>query len=241
MRSVFKALLFTDLLVGTAFAVVVSTEAGGGGLGALGQFAVLLVLLAGLFVAGIIAWLMNKTPGRLARVTLLLPVALALLPFVLRLLAWGPVPATFWYAALCIAGAAVIAATAFRPRSVAAVVPHRLVRSAVFNWLVLLPTLLGWAALAGLAVWLLSDVGQEAFGAANRRSDNMATGYGILFVSAFVIALGTWSIIAATWGWLGLAGGVENSKRKLHLAQLVAAAPGILIAVPLFLWLSGQR
>ncbi len=241
MRPLLKALFFTDLLVGTAYAVVVSTEAGDGGLGALGQFAVLLVLLTALFVAGAIAWLVSKAHRRLARATVLLPAAFAVLPFALRLFAGGPVPASFWYTALCVAGAAVIAASVFRPRAVACVVPHRLVRSAFFNWLVLLPTLLGWAALAGLAIWLLGDAGQEAIADANRRSNNTATGIGILAVSAFVIALGTWSTIAATWGWLGIAGGVERSKRKLHLAQLVAAAPGILVAVPLFLWLSGQR
>ena len=67
-----------------------------------------------------------------------------------------------------------------------------------------------------------------------------AVGLAIVIAAFYLVGLGVGSFVASAWAWLGLRGGVEDTPRKWHIAQIVIALPGIAIGVIVFSWLVGQ-
>ncbi len=48
-------------------------------------------------------------------------------------------------------------------------------------------------------------------------------------------------ILVAVWGRLGLRGGVADTPRRWHIAQIVVAVPGIVLGEAVLSWLVGQK
>ena len=88
-------------------------------------------------------------------------------------------------------------------------------------------------------------LGVCTFVAVSRRVDT-AVGLGVAMVVVQTITVPLNQLIhggllvAGAWAWLGLRGGVDNACRKLNIAQLVVALPGILVGGTAFAWYLGQ-
>jgi uncharacterized protein YacL len=68
----------------------------------------------------------------------------------------------------------------------------------------------------------------------------MALAYAIILAAMYLIWLGIASFGASTWAWLSLRGGFEATARKLNVAQLVVATPGVLLGVLVAVWMAEQ-
>ena len=110
--------------------------------------------------------------------------------------------------------------------------PRFLVRSRLFNWLILLSVVGGWAFLVFVILYIA--------GGDNSSSGDMGLAYGIVLGAMYLIGLGVASFGASTWAWVSLRGGVETPTRRLNIAQFVVAMPGVLTGILVATWLAGQ-
>ena len=136
--------------------------------------------------------------------------------------------------ALSVLVVAVLGVCWFSPRRATAVIPKVLLRSRILNWLILLAMIGGWSFFAFVV-----------FSVANSKSPSTpGTGeglaYAIILAAVYLIWLGFGSLVATTWAWLSIRGGMESAPRKLNIAQLVFAAPGVLTGIVVAAWISAQ-
>lgn len=233
--------LVIEVLVAIWWTTNMVPETGSSGIEVLGWFAVVVVVYAVTFLIGaIVAW---RRPAlrRRAALVMAMPVIGGFAPFVLRLFAGGPFPLAAMRTGVIFTLVAVFALGLAFPRHTVRWMPHALFRSRGWNVFLLGSLGLAWSVLLVSVLWLVSQGGQDALKAANRTgSPGMATAWVILLVSSHLLLLGLGSALTGAWGWLGLRGGVEGAQRSIHLTQLVGAAPGVLIAAAVWVWLSGQ-
>jgi hypothetical protein len=241
MRWILNITLAIEVLVALFWTVAMWTETGSSGIAVLGWFALVIVVFAIAFLlAALIAW---RRPALRRRATLamLMPFIGGFAPYVLRTFSGGPAEPAFVWRIIGIVAACLFIFALLRPRATARRLPHALFRSRGFNAAVAGTLVVGWGLLLLLGAWLLSDAGQAAVHRTDPGSSGMGTAYLVVGVSAYLLLLGAASLVVAAWGWLGLAGGIEGARRRLHAAQLAGAAPGILAAAATWVWLIGQR
>lgn len=240
MRLLLDIVLGIAVLITLHWTVFISVETGSSGIAVLGVFAVVYGAFAILFlIAALTAW---RYPAlrRRAYLVMALPFVALLLPYSIRLLAGGAVASDFWLKVLAVAILGGIGTAVVAPRQAVRVLPKRLFRSGIFNALILSLLAAAWCVLIGFVAWSFSDAGQEYVARTDRGSSGMAAAYAIVAAAVYAVALGIGSFLTSLMGWLGLIGGVDGARRQLHIAQLVAGLPGVVVAVPTLLWLMSQ-
>ena len=225
--------LWLQSILAACFVTWVSMLGKQGGLMVVGLYfyyipVALLIALFGVWVA----W-RHPTLRRSGSAIILLPVAALFLPALLNTILGGPLLGRHLLAVLMLLAMAAFVVSLFSPRRAVKVVPDALFRSRLWNGLIILAIVAGWAFLAIVVVWALDESNY-------RRDTGMGLAYAIVFAAMYVSAMGLASVAAATWAWLGLRGGVDNACRKLNIAQLVVALPGILVGGTAFAWFLGQ-
>lgn len=120
------------------------------------------------------------------------------------------------------------------PRRAAVFIPNALVRSRLFNWLIILAVIAGWLFFVSVLLYVVNTKSPSTSGT----GEGLA--FAIILAAIYLIWLGVGSFGAATWAWVSLRGGIETAVRKLNLAQIVVAAPGVLLGVVISVWLAGQ-
>jgi len=241
MKWILNITLAVEVLVALFWSVAMWSETGSSGIAVLGWFAVVIVVFVAAFlVAALIAW--RRPPlRRRAALVMAIPFIGGFAPWVLRALSGGPADPAFVWRVAAILAAGVVVVALLRPRATARLLPEALFSSRGLNLAVTGSLVVGWLFLLVLGGWFLSDFGQAAVYQTDRGSSGMAAAYLVLGISAYVLLLGAASLLAAAWGWLGLAGGIEGARRRLHIAQLTGAIPGLLAAAAVWAWLLTQR
>jgi len=241
MHWILNIILAAEVLVALLWTVAIWTETGSSGIAVLGWFAVVVVVYGVCFVIGsIIAW---RSPPlrRRAGIAMIVPLIGLFSPYLLLSLSGGPIDVHIAWrvaATLLLVGFSI---ALLRPRSTAKRMPGLLFQSRALNLAVVGVLAVAWSSLAFTVVWLLTGPGQDALRHADRTSNGMATAYVVLAASAYLLMIGAGSVVSAAWGWLGLMGGVEGARRRIHIVQLVSALPGILVAAATWAWLIAQR
>lgn len=241
MKWILNITLAIEVLVALLWTVAMWTETGSGGIAVIGWFAVVIVVFAAAFlVAALIAW---RRPAlrRRAAIAMVLPFVGGFAPWPLRVLSGGAADPGFVWRVVAVVVLGIVIVALFRPRATAHRLPGALFRSRGFNAAVVGTLVVGWGLLLLVGGWVLTDAGQAALYRTDRGSTGMAAAYLVVGVSAYLLLLGAASLLAAAWGWLGLAGSVEGARRRLHIAQLAGAVPGILAAAAAWAWLISQR
>lgn len=184
------------------------------------------------------AWAAWRHPAlsRRARWVMTLPFAFLFLPLILRLVSGGQ-PGEELIRAIAIATiASVFMACLIVPGRVAGLLPGALFRSRGLNLVVLLGAVIAWLIPVLLVVFAQVGI-QEAV---SRDSSGYAAGYLFVAVVFYLLLVAVSSLGLATWGWLGVRGGIGGAQRRLHVAQLIAGIPGFALAVPVLIWMANQ-
>jgi len=235
MSRALKIIFIAELVLGGLWTLYGSMATGAGGLGVVYLLLIIFPLFAIFFLVAAWAYWKHPTERRRAGWIMALPVVFWFLPMMIRVLAGGVLNEHQFIAFLGIVVIAFFGTCFIAPRSVVAVVPDFLLRSRLFNALIFIAVLLGWLFLVGIIIYVANEKG------GSYRGD---TGYGlglaIVIAAFYLVGLGLGSFVATAWAWLGLRGGVENTPRKWHIAQIVIALPGIVIGGIVLSWLAGQ-
>ena len=233
MKRALSIILAAELVLGILWTLIAAAARGAGGLAAVFWFFVTYALFAVFFVVA--AWAAWKYPEERRRAALImaLPVVFWFLPHVVRSLSGGVLTASQLYGLAAIVLAAAAGACWLFPRKAASVLPGFLVRSRLFNWLVLLVLIGAWIFLVAVIVFVANDKTSSSSG-------GMGLAYGIVLGAIYLIGLGFASFGALTWAWISLRGGVETPTRGLNIAQVVVALPGTLTGAVVTAWLAGQ-
>lgn len=241
MKWLLNITLAVELIVAICWTIAMWTETGSGGIAVLGWFAIVVVIYGVAFLTGaLVAW-RRPLLRRRALLVMALPFVGGFAPWLLRTLSGGPVGIdTVWRLVVITAGGLGVLAL-LRPRRTAGLMPGVVFRSRRLNLAVVGALALAWCPLLIGVVWSLTGAGQDAIRQADRSSSGMAAAYLVLAMSAYVMLLGAGSVLAGAWGWLGITGGVEGARRRLHFVQLIGAVPGILLAISTWSWLMSQR
>ena len=165
-----------------------------------------------------------------------LPIVFWFLPTMLRGILGGALTGQQIGVLLTLLAVAALATCLFAPRKAVAVVPDILLRSRFFNALVFIAVLLGWLLIAFTVAWVATGNAKSGY----QGDTGYGAGYAIVLASLYMVGLGLGSFLTAVWGWLGLRGGVENTPRKWHIAQIVIALPGIAIGSIVLAWFVGE-
>lgn len=241
MTWLLNVALGIEILVAVGWTAAMLPQDRSSGIEVLGWFAGLVVVYAVAFLIGaFVAW-RNPALRRRATLVMAMPFIGGFAPFILRPLAGGASTGELVWTGMAAGLMAIVALGMAFPRIATRWVPHGLFRSRGWNLLLMGSLGLAWSVLIASLVWLASPGGKEAMRATNGTgSPGMATAGVIVLVSAHLLLLGLGSAFTGAWGWLGLRGGVEGAQRRIHVAQLLGAAPGIVAAVAAWVWLSGQ-
>ena len=235
MSRALKIILVTELVLGGIWTLFASMATGAGGLGVVYLLFIIYPLFAIFFLVA--AWAYWKYPDERRRAAwiMALPVIFWFLPSMIRGLAGGALSNEAFIIFLVMVAIAFFAICFIAPRKAVAVVPDFLLQSRIFNALIFVAVLLGWLFLVGIILYVGSGKGGSYQG---------DTGYGlglaIVIAAFYLVGLGIGSFVASAWAWLGLRGGVENTPRKWHIAQIVIALPGIILGAIVLSWLAGQ-
>ncbi len=80
--------------------------------------------------------------------------------------------------------------------------------------------------------------------ASSKSPSTSGTGEGLAFAiviaALYLVWLGVGSFGASTWAWVSLRGGIQTATRKLNIAQLVVAAPGVMLGIAVAVWMGEQ-
>lgn len=233
MQRATTIVLWAQAILATCFVVWVSMLGKQGGLMVVAMYFYyipvgVLIALFGVWVA----W-RHPTLRRRGSAIIVLPVAAVFLPAILNSLLGGPLLGRHLLAVFIVFAVAVFFVSIFLPGRAVTVVPSVLFRSRIWNGILIIAIVAGWVFLAVAVFWAMDDSNY-------RRDTGMGLAYAIMFAALYVSAMGLASVATATWAWLGLRGGVDNACRKLNIAQLVVALPGILIGGVVFAWYLGQ-
>ena len=236
MTRALQLILATEVLLGIVWTVLAAMAHGAGGLAVVGLFFIVYALFAAFFAFAAWAWWKYPEKRRLAGWIMALPFVFWVAPTSIRALAGGVLSQNQLVGAVFAVLLAAIAVCWFLPRKAAVFVPDFLVRSKLFNWLILLGVLFGWLFMVLIVIYLAHSL--EA--GSSSTDGGMALAYAVIIASTYLLGLGVLSFGAATWAWLSLRGGFEATARRLNIAQLVVAAPGVLLGALVTAWLAGQ-
>ena len=171
-----------------------------------------------------------------AALIMAMPVALLFLPIGIRTLAGGRVEPSVFAAIAVIAAMLAILYGLVRPQSAAKYVPHAWLRSPAFNIGVILLQVLGWLLPVCMFTYLSLQM-QSGIGSTDA---GMGLAYLLILVVIYFAGLGVTSLLASAIAWVGLRGRIDNTPRKLHIAQLAIATPGVLLGAGAILWIAAQ-
>jgi hypothetical protein len=228
-----QLVLGTGVALGLMWTLAASTARGAGGLGAVYVFVLVYALFGVFFLLALWAYWKHTEHRRLACWIMVLPVVFGFLPVVMRSFADGAVTSEQLWILAAVALAMATLAAWFAPRKVAVAVPAFLVRSRLFNWLLLLVLVAAWLFFVLVVVYVANE---------DRSATTSGTGhaYAIVLASLYLMGLGAGSLGISTWAWISLRGGFKSTARRLNIAQLCVAAPGILIGILVTVWAMGQ-
>ena len=231
MNRALKIVFGMSCALGLLWTLSAAMAQGAGGLAVVFLFLVIYPLFGVFFLFA--AWMFWKRPEqrKLAGWTMAIPVIAWFLPYIIRGMSGGAI-STGQLMSLVLSSivVATLAAWVF-PRQAARFVPDRLARSRLFNWLILLAMIGAWAFLVAVVIYVSTGEGS---------SGGSAVAYAIILAALYLVGIGVGSFGAATWAWVSLRGGFEATARKLNVAQMIVAAPGIAIAVLVASWLVEQ-
>jgi hypothetical protein len=241
MTRLLNITLVIEIVVAVWWTAHMVPETGSSGIEVLGWFAVVVMTYVAAFLIGaFVAW-RRPSLRRRGALVMAMPFVGGFAPIVLRLFAGGPFPFEGMRIPVAFTLVAILTLGLAFPRRTVRWMPHGLFRSRGWNLFLVGSLGLAWSVLIVYLLWLVSQGGQDALRAANRTgSPGMATAAVILLVASNLLLLGLGSAFTGAWGWLGLRGGVDGAQRRIHVAQLLGAAPGILLAAITWVWLSGQ-
>lgn len=233
MNRALKIVLGIQIVLGLIWTLAAAMAHGAGGLAAVGVFFIVYAIFALLFLFAM--WVCWKYPEerRLAIWIMLFPVVFWFAPLIIRPLA-GDYLSTQQLAGLFIlAGIALIGSCWLMPRRITRFIPDGLIRSRLFNWLILLSVIGGWLFFIFVVVYVANDKSSSAAG-------GEALAVAIILAALYLIWQGVGGFLAATWAWLCLRSKTTNKSRKLSIAQIVVSLPGVLLGVAVAVWLAGQ-
>lgn len=234
MSRALKIVLGVEVVLGIFWTVQAAMAHGAGGLAIVGLFFLVYALYAAFFLFA--AWVYWARPDqrRIAGWIMALPFLFWFLPNVIRSAAGGVMSSQQLAVALLVLLLAIIGVCWVAPRRAAAFIPNLLLQSKLFNWLIMLAVVGGWLFFALVLLYVANG----------DRPSTSGTGEGLAFAiilaALYLIWLGVGSFGASTWAWVSLRGGIETPTRRLNIAQLVVAAPGVLVATVLAAWLAEQ-
>lgn len=236
MTLVLRIVLGTGIALGILWTIAAAMAHGPGGLAVVGLFFIVYALFSVMFLFA--AWVYWQHPAErsLAGWIMALPFVFWFSPMVIRSLSGGVTTQQQLVNVALLLLAVALAACWFFPRKAAAFIPDILVSSKVFNSLILIGLIGGWLFMVFVVLYLANA---PLSGPADTDS-GMALAYALILAALYVTVLGVASFGASTWAWLSLRGGFECTTRKLNIAQLVVAAPGILLGVVVAAWMAGQ-
>ena len=228
MNKALKIVLGLEVALGLLWTVLAAMAHGPGGLGALAIGLVIYAIFAAFFVFA--AWALWKHPDerKLAGWIMVLPVVFFFTPFIVRSMAGEYLTSDQFNGFLLFAAIAAIGACWVLPKKVVMVIPGFLIRSKLFNWLVILAIAAGWLFLIFVVIYITNE----------DISSTSGTGLGAALIigALYLIGLGVANFVAATWAWVCLRGGTDGNPRGLNITQLVVAAPAILIGLVITGW-----
>ncbi len=234
MNRALKIVLGIEVALGIFWTVAAAMAQGPGGLAAVGIFLFVYALYAAFFLFA--AWVFWSQPDRrrIAGWIMALPFLFWFLPVIIRSMAGGVLSSQQFSAALLVLLIAIIGFCWVAPRRASAFIPAFLVRSKLFNWLIVLAVVGGWLFFV-LAV---------SYVASSKSPSTSGTGEGLAFAiviaALYLVWLGVGSFGASTWAWVSLRGGIQTATRKLNIAQLVVAAPGVMLGIAVAVWMGEQ-
>ena len=236
MSRALKIFLGIEIVLGTLWTFLAAMATGSGGLMVFGLFLYIYALFAIFFLVAAWAYWKHPAERRRAAWVMALPIIFWFLPMLIRSVAGGVLSGQQFLGLVVMLGIGALATRIFAPQRAVRVLPHALIRSPLFNALVFVAVLLGWLFIAFTVVWVAAGNAKSGY----QGDTGYGLGYAIVLVSLYLVGLGAGSFFAATWGWLGLRGGVENTPRKWHIAQIVIALPGMALGAIVLSWLIGQ-
>ncbi len=234
MNQALKIVLGIEIILGVIWTILAAMAHGPGGLGAVAVGLVIYAIFTAFFVFA--AWAFWKFPAERKRAgwIMFLPLVFGLAPVVIRSMAGDFLTSQQLVGLLVFAAILAVGACWLIPARAASVVPDFLVRSKFFNWLVILAMLAGWLFLIVVAIYVATE------DVPSRSGSGTGLATALIIAALYLAGLAIGNFLAATWAWLSLRGGIEGNPRKLNIAQLVIAAPAILIGVAVTVWFAGQ-
>jgi len=233
MQRAAAVALWTQLLVAACFVLWVAALGPHGGLQVVGLYFYYAPFAGVLALFGV--WIAVRRPALRRRgiAIALIPFAAILLPPGINALLGGPLLGRHLLAIGVALGAVALITSVFAPRRVVAFIPDGLFRSRFLNGLILFALVTGWVVFLLVLAFTVSESDY-------RRDTGMGLAYAIVLAGMYVVAMGLASVAVAGWAWLGLRGGVANACRKLNVAQLVVAVPGLVVGGIAFGWFVSQ-
>ncbi len=236
MPRALKIILVAEIVLGALWTLLAAMAQGAGGLAVFGLFLIVYAIFAVFFVVALYAFWKYPQERERAGWIMALPIVFWFLPGLIRVALGGHLTPQLLVTLLAVAAVAALMTCIVAPRKAVAVVPDFLLQSRIFNGLIFTAVLLGWLIIVFSVVWVAS--GNR--GSGYQGDTGYGLGYAIVLASLYLVGLGFGSFFTAVWGWLGLRGGVADTPRGWHIAQLVIAAPGIIIGGIVLTWLAGQ-
>ena len=234
MTRALKIILGVEVVLGLLWTIIAAMAHGAGGLGAVAFFLIIYAVFAVFFIFA--AWVYWKRPDERKRAgwIMLLPIVFWFVPLTIRSMAGGYLSSQQLSIMLLVLGVIAVAACWVLPRKAAALIPDFLVRSKLFNWLLIVAVIAGWLFFVGVIVYVLNE------DVPGSTTTGTAIAYALIFAAMYLIFQGVGGFVVSTWAWLCLRGGFEKTTRGLNITQLVVSVPGVLIGIVVAVWLAGQ-
>ncbi|MGI9233251.1 MAG: hypothetical protein ACR2RD_06435 [Woeseiaceae bacterium] len=234
MKRALKVIFWVEIVLGVLWTILAAMAQGAGGLAVFGLFLLVYGVYAAFFLFAAWVYWTYVDCRRSAGWIMVLPILFWFAPLVIRSLAGGVLTNQQFVVLLIVLMIIAIGVCWVAPRRAATIVPGFLLRSRLFNWLILLSMIGGWAFFV-FVLWYVANGDSSS-----TSTSGTAVAYAIVLAAIYLIWLGFGSFGASTWAWVSLRGGVETTTRKLNVAQLVFATPGVLIGISVAVWLAGQ-
>lgn len=241
MKMLLKIVLAVQIATGLYWTLTVAMTAGQGGIEVLYRFVLVFSLQSACFLLGLFAACKFPEQRLLARWLIGLPFVFFVLPGLLNVLLGGRVTDNMLVLAALAVVAVAIVASIVAPQRVARKLPGWMFTSRIFNYLILAGPLLGWLFFAGILFWLFAVEGETTLRQLRNSGTGYALGVAILMAATYLVGLGAASFGAASWGLLGLRSGVQDACRKLNVAQMLLALPGLLAGGLAIYFLASQN
>lgn len=233
MTRALKIVLGIQIGLGLIWTLSAAMAHGAGGLAAVGVFFIVYAIFALMFLFA--AWVCWKYPAERWRAIwiMLLPVVFWFAPLIIRTLAGDHLTTQQLTKLLVLATIALLGLCWIMPRRITRFIPDGLIRSRLFNWLILLSVIGGWLFYIFIIVYVANEKSSSTAG-------GEAIAFAIILASLYLIWQGVGGFLAMTWAWLCLRSEATDKPRKLSIAQIVVSLPGVLLGAAVAFWLAGQ-